>query len=63
MAIYAGVGLSKQQDSYQAGYEACKQAIEKSGKGKPDITFVFSSVSFEQAEVIKGVREASNNAS
>ena len=63
MAIYAGVGLSKQQDAYQAGYEACKQAIEKSGSKKPDLTVVFSSVSFEQAEVLKGVREASNNAS
>ena len=63
MAIYAGVGLSKQQDAYQAGYEACKQAIEKSGSKKPDLTIVFSSVSFEQAEVLKGVREASNNAS
>ena len=62
MAIYAGVGLSKQQDAYQAGYEACKQAIEKSGSKKPDLTVVFSSVSFEQAEVLKGVREASNSA-
>ena len=62
MAIYAGVGLSKQKDAYQAGYEACKTAIEKSGQGKVDFTIVVASVSFEQQEVIKGVREASGNA-
>jgi len=63
MAIYAGVGLSKQKDAYQAGYEACKTAIEKSGQEKTDFTVVVASVSFEQAEVLKGVREASNSAS
>ena len=63
MAIFAGVGLSKQQDAYRAGYEACKHAIEKSGKENPDITIVFASVSFDQKEVLKGVREASNKAS
>lgn len=62
MAIFAGVGLSKQQDAYQAGYEACKNAMEKAGKGKPDLTIVFASVSFDQQEVVKGVREASNAA-
>lgn len=62
MAIYAGVGLSKEKDAYQAGYGACKTAIEKSGNKKPDLTIVFASVSFEQSEMLKGVREASNNA-
>ena len=62
MAISAGVGLSTHNDSYQAGYESCKIAIEKSGSQKADLTIVFASVSFNQDEVIKGVREASNNA-
>lgn len=62
MAIYAGAGLSKQKDPYQAGYEACKRAMEQSGKKKPDLTVVFSSVSFDQKELIRGVREASGNA-
>jgi len=63
MAIYAGVGLSKQKDAYRAGYEACKTAIEKSGQEKTDLTVVVASVSFDQEEVLKGVREASNSAS
>ena len=62
MAIYAGVGLSKEQDAYQAGYEACKKAVEQSGKKKPDLTVVFASVSFDQKELIRGVREASSGA-
>ena len=61
MAMYAGVGLSKDKDSYQAGYEACKLAMKECGQN-PDLTIVFSSVSFNQDDVVRGVREASNNA-
>ena len=62
MAIHAGVGLSDDKNAYQAGYQACKLAIEKMGAEKPDFLFVFSSVAFDQKEMLKGVREASNNA-
>lgn len=62
MAIQAGVGQSLQKDAYEAGIEACKQAIEKLGKKKADLVIVFSSVSLDPEQVIRGVRKASNNA-
>lgn len=61
MAIYAGVGQSREEDAYSAGYAACKMAMEKLNR-KPDVTIVFSSVSFDQQELLKGVREASGGA-
>ena len=63
MAIFAGVGLSKNKsDSYQAGFEACKMAIEKMGGGKPDFTITFASVSFNQDDLMRGLKEASDGA-
>lgn len=63
MSILAGIGLSKNSnDSYQAGYEACTLAIEKMGGGTPDFTIAFSSVVFNQEELVRGIRAASNNA-
>ncbi|PIS16354.1 MAG: hypothetical protein COT61_04350 [Candidatus Portnoybacteria bacterium CG09_land_8_20_14_0_10_44_13] len=63
MAIYAGVGSSENSaDSKQAGFEACKKAIKKIGDEKPDFTFTFSSVAFNQEELVSGVAEASNEA-
>jgi hypothetical protein len=59
MAIQAGVGLSTTQNPYQAGYEACTTAIQRMGGGKPDFLFVFSSVSFDQQEVIRAIKEIS----
>lgn len=59
MAIQAGIGLSKNKDSYQAGYEACKIAVGKSGTEKPDFVIAFASVSFDQGELMRGIREAS----
>jgi len=54
--------LSKNPDSYQAGYEACKIALEKAGAQKPDLIVVFASVAFDQKELIRGVRDAGGNA-
>jgi hypothetical protein len=61
MSISAGVGLSKKQDSYQAGYEACGLAIERLGE-KPHFTVTFASSEYDSFELIHGVRDASNNA-
>ncbi len=57
--IKAGVGLSKDKDSYQAGYEACRTAMDKVGADKPDLVIAFASVSFDQQELLRGIREAS----
>ncbi|MDP3794803.1 MAG: FIST N-terminal domain-containing protein [bacterium] len=62
MAIQAGVGLSKNKDSFQAGYEACKVAIEKSGGANPDLVIAFASVSFDQQALVNGIGEASEHA-
>ena len=60
MAINAGVGLSKEKDSFEAGYEACKKALKNMGSEKPDLTVVVASVSFDQEQVLKGVRDAND---
>jgi len=60
--IKAGVGSSKNKDSYQAGYEACRMAMDKAGEDKPDLVVTFASVSFDQSELLRGIREASNKA-
>lgn len=63
MSIFAGVGVSKSKnDSYQSGFEACKQAIENMGGGKPDFTLTFSSVAFDQNELLRGIKDASDGA-
>ena len=63
MSIFAGVGLSKNRtDSYQAGFEACKMAIEKMGAGVPDFVITFASVAFDQNELMRGIKEASGGA-
>lgn len=62
MAIFVGVGLSKNKDSYQAGYESCKIAQEKLGGRKPDLVIAFASVVFDQKELVRGIREASDKA-
>mgnify|MGYP001613539324 CR=1 FL=1 len=61
MSIQAGVGLSKNSDSYQAGYEAAKIAAEKAG-GKPNFLVAFASVSFNQQELVRGIRDAGSKA-
>lgn len=62
MSIQAGVGLSNNKDSYHAGYEAAKTAIEKAGGKKPDFTIAFASIALDQNDLVRGIREASGGA-
>lgn len=62
MAIHAGVGSSKNSDSYQAGYEAAKLAMQKLEGKSPDFVIAFASASFNQQEVARGVYEAGDKA-
>lgn len=57
MAIRAGVGISKENDAFKAGYEACSMAVQEAGGITPDLVIVFSSVRYDQKELIRGVRE------
>mgnify|MGYP001585093792 CR=1 FL=1 len=54
--------MSRVSDSYQAGYEACKKAMDRAGGGKPDFLIAFASASFNQQELVRGIREAGNKA-
>lgn len=62
MAIKAGVGLSRNKNSSQAGFEAAKFALKQCGEEKPDFIVVFASSSFDQKELVSGIREATGNA-
>jgi len=60
--INAGVGLSKNlEDHKAAGSEATKQALEKLQGDEPKIVFVFSSIKYNQEEVLAGARGAAPN--
>src|SRR3989338_9812409 len=60
--IKAGVSSSKNKDAYLAGYEAGKLAAEKIGGGKPDLVIAFASSSFDQKELVRGIRETTGEA-
>lgn len=56
--IKAGAGLSQDlSDHKKAGYAAALQAANKLEGAKPDIIFAFSSIKYDQQEVLRGVRE------
>lgn len=55
--IHAGVGLSqKLTNHYAAGSEAVQLAIEKLPSAKPDIILLFSSVKYNQKDVLAGAQ-------
>lgn len=62
MAMQTGVGSSKQLDSFLAGKESAQKALQKLGSQVADLVFVFSSVKFNQEQVIQGVRSITGNA-
>lgn len=62
MALHAGVGLSTNKDSRSAGFEAAKIAVGELGGQKPNFVIAFSSVSFDQKDLVRGIREASEGA-
>lgn len=53
--IKVGVGKSTHEDSFKAGREAAKEAVDGIGGG-PTLTLMFSSVRFNLEELLKGVR-------
>lgn len=57
MSTKAGVGFSQNIDSNKAGFEACEKAIEQIVK--PKLIIVFSSVKYDQKEVLAGIRQIS----
>lgn len=61
MSIQSGVGLSKNKVSSQAGFEAAKFALTQGKIDRPDFLFVFASSSFNQQELLNGIKEAAGN--
>ncbi len=53
--IKVGVGKSTHEDSFKAGEEAAREAVDGIGGG-PTLTLMFSSVRFNLTELLKGVR-------
>lgn len=60
--IKAGVGISEGKESYLVGIEACQEAINKLGTSEPDLIIVFSSIEYDPAEVMRGIRSIAPNA-
>ncbi|PIR73249.1 MAG: hypothetical protein COU40_03270 [Candidatus Moranbacteria bacterium CG10_big_fil_rev_8_21_14_0_10_35_21] len=57
MSIQSGVGFSSDADAKKAGGDACQKAIEK--LKAPKLIIVFSSVRYDQKELLDGVRSIS----
>lgn len=55
MATWVGVGTSKTSDSFKAGEEAARTALELTGNSSSDWVLVFASVCFDQTALLKGV--------
>lgn len=53
--IKAGVGKSNNSNPQKAGREACELAIKQAG-GKANLVIVFSTVAYDQTEMLKGVK-------
>jgi methyl-accepting chemotaxis protein len=62
MATKFVTGLAKGAVSIDVGKEAAKMALQKLGGSKVNLSVVFSSPKYNYQEVIKGIREITNNA-
>lgn len=58
MAILASVGSSHESDSFTAGATASRIAMEGQKDTSPSFGFVFSSVAFDQQEMLRGVQSS-----
>lgn len=62
MATKFGTAIVKGKDSFAAGNEAAKEAMEKAGVTKVDFSVVFASSVYDYQAVVNGVRQATGNA-
>ena len=58
MSTKMGTAMFKGEDSYEAGAQAAKKAMEAAGISKPDIVITFVSSKYDYPSVVKGIREA-----
>jgi hypothetical protein len=62
MSIQAGVGISDGEGAHTVGANAAQAAIDHLGSADPDALLVFSSVRYDQQEMIAGVRSVAKKA-
>jgi hypothetical protein len=62
MATKVGVGESKKKDSFEAGSEAARSALNRAEIEKCDFVFLYATVGYDQLELLKGVRSVTGNA-
>ncbi|NIO67550.1 MAG: histidine kinase [Anaerolineae bacterium] len=62
MGVQAGVGMSHYRNPKVAGQEAANKALEAAGVEKPDFVFMFATVGYNQQDLLKAVREATDGA-
>lgn len=60
MALKAQIGFSDGTDSFLVGAKACQEALDKLGE-KADLAIVFSSVKYDQEQMLAGVRSVSGD--
>ena len=58
--IKAGVSQKQKKDSFQAGAEACQEAL-KQVEGKADILIAFSSVEYDQKKMLEGIKSVAKD--
>lgn len=61
MATFAGVGISKNSEAFEAGYEASVFALEKLQNRKASFILVFFTINYDQDQVLKGIEEAAKD--
>jgi hypothetical protein len=60
--LHAGVGRSHHRDAQVAAREAVAEARRRSGIEAPDLVLVFATIGYDQATIVRAVREATGHA-
>ena len=62
MGTKFGTGIVQGEDSFKVGQDAAKRAMEKAGTDKVDLSIVFAASKYDHQEVVKGIRQITQNA-
>lgn len=62
MTTIAGSGTYRHTDSYQAGYLAAQQAVAPLGGRPPSLVVAFTTDTYQQPEVLRGIRAVTGDA-
>jgi len=57
-----GTAILKGEDSYKVGQQVAQKAMKKAGISKVNFAIVFASSKYDYNSVVRGIREATNNA-